>query len=128
MTARGASFVLTDELRDAAAGVGADERRDAEQLRVDLHALSAHTARLANDTSESPEQVSARHAVAVRTHGLAAVATAAPEVDRAVPYGLAVPELEAVPIVLIQATDDDPEVAAWFTAGRAPAHLENTWG
>ena len=92
---------------------------------MDLHARSAHAARL---TSESPEQVSARHAVAVRAHGLAAVATAEPEVDRSVPEGLAVPGLETVPIVLIQATDDDPEGVTWFTAGRTPAHLESVWG
>ena len=113
VTARESSFVLTDGLRDATAAAGVDERRDAEQLRVDTRALSASSAtRLASDTSESPEQVSARHAVAVRAHGLAVVATAAPEVDRSVPEALAVPGLVTVPIVLIQATDDDPEVVA----------------
>ena len=55
VTARRASFVLTDELRDATAAAGVDERRDAEQLRVDTHALSAYATRLASDTSESPE-------------------------------------------------------------------------
>ena len=68
-----------------------------------MRALSAHAALLASDTSESPEQASARNAVAVRAHGLAAVATAAPEVDRSVPEELAVPGLETVPIALIEA-------------------------
>jgi hypothetical protein len=107
VTARGSGFVLTDGLRKATAEVSADERRDAEQLRVDLRALSASATLLANDASESPEQVSARHAVAVRAHGLAVVATAAPEVDRSVPKALVVPGLVTAPIVLIHATDDD---------------------
>ena len=65
----------TDGVRDAAAADGVDERRDAEQRRVDALALSAATAPLAWQR-ESPEQVSARHAVAVRAHGLAVVADA----------------------------------------------------
>ena len=107
MTARGSGFVLTDGLREATAEVSADERRDPEQLRVDLRALSASATLLANDASESPEQVSARHAMAVHAHGLAVVATAAPEVDRSVPKALVVPGLVTAPIILIQATDDD---------------------
>jgi hypothetical protein len=127
VTARGSCFVLTDEARDSTAAVGVDERRAAEQQRVDALALSAATTPLAAQR-ESPEQVSARHAVAVRAHGLAAVATASPEVDRTVPEALVVPGLETIPIVLIQATDDDPEVVAWFTGGRAPTHLRSVYG
>ena len=127
VTARGSCFVLTDEVRDSTAAVGVDERRAAEQQRVDALALSAATTPLAAQR-ESPEQVSARHAVAVRAHGLAAVATASPEVDRTVPEALVVPGLETIPIVLIQATDDDPEVVAWFTGGRAPTHLRSVYG
>ena len=54
VTARRSSFVLTDGVRDAAATDGVDERRDAEQRRVDALAPSAAATPLAWQR-ESPE-------------------------------------------------------------------------